>query len=163
MAADKELSGLLDKLEQRNKGNTKDRAAAIKREDEWVAKFVKLTDQVIRPTMQALGEQIRKRDHYFNIVEQKFRRDNRAVPMEAAIRIDLYLSTERTRTVIGQDRRPHLGFTTHHRSEKVHVTICDITARGGVVSKIGDGGKVSIYNANATTALIVDVMGYMTG
>ena len=138
MAADKELSGLLDKLEERNKGNSKDRAEAAKREDAWVAKFVKLQHDVIRPTLEALGEQIRKRDHDFNIVEQPFRRDNRAVPIEAAIRIDIYLSTERTRTVIGQDRRPHLGFTTHHRSEKVHVTICDITARGGVVSKIGE-------------------------
>ena len=137
--SDQELSVLLDKLEKGRKDNAQDKAHATKAEDAWVVKFDKAKHDVIRPTLEALGEEIRKREHDFNIVEVPFRRDdNRAVPIESSIRIDIYLANERTRTVIGQDRRPHLAFATHHRSQMVQVTICDITSHGGVVSKIGD-------------------------
>lgn len=135
---DKELNGLLDKLEVTHKVTAKVREEAISAEDAWVASFDELKRTVIRPALESLGAQIRARDHDFNIVEVAFRRDNRAIPIEASIRIDIYLNTERTRTGIGMDRRPFLGFTTHHRSEMVQVTICDVTAKGGVVSKIGD-------------------------
>jgi hypothetical protein len=135
---DKELTGLLDKLEVSHKGSVNTREQAASAEGAWVAKFEEVRRTVIRPALEALGEQIRKREHDFNIVETQFTRVNRAIPIEASIRMDLYLSTERTRTVIGADRRPFLGFTTHHRSETVQVTLCDITAKGGVVSKIGD-------------------------
>jgi hypothetical protein len=60
------------------------------------------------------------------------------MPQEASIRIDLYLANERTRTVVNADRRPYLKFETHHRSQMIQVTICDVTSRGGVESKIGD-------------------------
>ena len=137
--SDTELSGLLDKLGKTQKDSAKSKAAAIKAEDAWVAKFEKLKNEVIRPTFEALGQKVRAREHDYNIVETQFlRTDTRALPIEASIRIDLYLNNERTRTIIGQDRRPGLKFTTHHRSQMVQVTICDITSRGGVSSKIGD-------------------------
>lgn len=137
-AMDEELKGLLDGLKEGHKTNVKGREKSLSAEDTWVAKFDALRRKVIRPTLEALGEQIRQREHDFNIVETPFLRENRAVPIEASIRMDIYLATERTRTVIGQDRRPFVSFTTHHRSELVQVTICDITAKGGVVSKIGE-------------------------
>lgn len=135
---DDELKGLLDSLKASQKSNVQVRQKELSAEDAWVAKFDELRRKVIRPALEALGEQIRQQDHDFNIVETPFIRENRAIPVEATIRIDIYLATERTRTVIGADRRPFLGFTTHHRSEMVQVSICDITARGGVISKIGD-------------------------
>ena len=91
------------------------------------------------PAFQSLGQEIRKREHDFNIVQLPFKRfDDRPMPQESMIRIDIYLANERTRTVINADRRPYLMFESHHRSQKVHVTLCDITSRGGVDSKIGD-------------------------
>ena len=135
---DEEVKVLLDKLEQSTTVAAKDREKALKTEEQWVARFDEVRRKVIRPTLEALGDQIRLREHDFNIVEVPFRRDNRAIPEEASIRMDLYLATERTRTIIGADRRPFLEFKTHHRSETVQVTLCDITARGGVVSKVGD-------------------------
>ena len=135
---DAELKTLLDKLDTSTKSRKKDRAQALTEEDKWVAKFEEVKRTVIKPALEKLGEQIRTRDHDFNIVETKFKRENRAIPDEASIRMDIYLSTERTRTNVGADRRPHLAFTTHHRSEMVQVTICDITSKGGVVSKIGE-------------------------
>ncbi len=137
--SDQELSGLLDKLDKKVKENTKVKAMAVKAEDAWVVKFEDLKTKTIRPTLESLGQRIRAREHDYNITETHFQRaDNRALPIEASIRIDIYLNNERTRTIIGQDRRPHLAFTTHHRSQMVQVTICDVTSRGGVVSKIGD-------------------------
>ena len=68
----------------------------------------------------------------------QFRRDNRAVPDEASIRMDIYLSTDRTRTGIGMDRRPCLLFKTHHRSKLVHLILSDMTDRGGQISKEGE-------------------------
>ena len=137
--SDQELSGVLDKLEKTQKESAKNKAQAVKTEDAWVVKFDKLKHDVIRPALDALGQKVRAREHDYNIVETAFNRsDNRALPIESAIRIDIYLNNERTRTIIGQDRRPHLAFTTHHRSQMVQVTICDITSRGGVASKIGD-------------------------
>lgn len=118
--------------------NVQVREKELSAEDTWVVKFDEVRRKVIRPTLESLGEQIRQREHDFNIVETAFVRENRAIPVEATIRMDIYLATERTRTVIGMDRRPFLGFTTHHRSEMVQVSICDITARGGVISKIGE-------------------------
>ena len=132
------LDGLLDNLSKAREGGGGEKAVAVKGEDAWVEKFNALRKNTIRPTMEALGKEIQKRDHDFNIVETPFRRDNRAIPDEATIRMDVFLDTERTRTLIGLDRRPHLLFQTHHRSERVHCIICDITSRGGVVSKIAE-------------------------
>ena len=53
--SDTELSGLLDKLDKTQKDSSKSKAAAIKAEDAWVAKFEKLKNEVIRPTFEALG------------------------------------------------------------------------------------------------------------
>lgn len=131
-----DLSGLLDKFQDNLSADTRDEATKL--EDAWVARFEELRKTVIRPTMEALGKQIQARGHDFNIVETQFRRGLRPTPDEASIRIDIYLSTERTRTNIGMDRRPHLGFVTHHRSSMAQVMICDITSKGGVVSKVGD-------------------------
>ena len=136
--ADDDLGGLLENYSKANKDGGGGRKVAVKAEDEWVEKFNSIRKNVIRPTMEALGKEIQKREHDFNIVETNFRRDNRAIPDEATIRMDVFLDTERTRTLIGLDRRPHLLFQTHHRSERVHCIVCDITSRGGVVSKIGE-------------------------
>ena len=136
---DRTLNGLLDKLDKAPKPKASEKSAAEKAEDAWVAKFDAQKQKVIRPTMELLGQEMRKRGHDFNIVEQPFKRmDMRPLPQEASIRIDLYLANERTRTVINADRRPYLKFETHHRSQMVQVWICDVTSRGGVESKIGD-------------------------
>jgi hypothetical protein len=134
--SDHELSGLLDKLD---KGGKVEKEQAAKEEDSWVMKFDLHKVKVIRPTLEKLGAEIRAREHDFNIVDKPFKRlPTSPLPQEASIRMDIYLGNERTRTVINADRRPYLGFTTHHRSQMVQVTICDITSRGGVESKIGD-------------------------
>jgi hypothetical protein len=134
--SDAELSGLLNKLD---KGGTAEKQQAATAEDAWVMKFELHKVKVIRPTLEKLGIEIREHEHDFNIVDTPFKRTpNSAMPAESAIRIDLYLANERTRTVINADRRPYLGFVTHHRSQMVQVVICDITSRGGVESKIGD-------------------------
>ena len=136
---DRTLNGLLDKLDKAPQPKAKEKSAAEKAEDAWIAKFDAQKQKVIRPTMELLGQEMRKRGHDFNIVEQPFKRmDLRPLPQEASIRIDLYLANERTRTVINAERRPYLKFETHHRSQMVQVWICDVTSRGGVESKIGD-------------------------
>ena len=136
--ADKTLSGLLEKFEKKAK-STVDKNQAEKAEEAWVAKFEDMKRKVLRPTMEMLGQEVRKREHDFNIVELPFKRfDTRPMPQESSIRIDIYLANERTKTVINAERRPYLKFETHHRSQMVQVTICDVTSRGGVESKIGD-------------------------
>src|SRR5207253_9622350 len=92
-----------------------------------------------------LGRASRKLERDLHIVDfTLYRRAFRSLPHEASIRIDLYLTNERTRTIIGQDRRPCLAFGTHHRSQTVQVTICDVTSRGGVESKIGEDPTAKI-------------------
>lgn len=137
--ADKTLDGLLDKFEKKAKSSGLDKGAAEKAEEAWVAKFEDMKAKVLRPTLEMLGREVRKREHDFNIVELPFKRfDIRPMPQESMIRIDIYLANERTKTVINAERRPYLKFESHHRSQMVQVTICDITSRGGVESKIGD-------------------------
>jgi len=128
-----ELSSLLDRLD-----GAKPAAQKVNPEDEWVAKFNEHRAKVIRPTLEALGKEIEKRGHDFLIVEKEFRRGNRAIPDEAQIRIDIYLSDEKSRTKINADRRPGLGFVTKHKVQSVAVMICDITSRGGVESKVAE-------------------------
>jgi hypothetical protein len=128
-----DLSSLLDRLD----GNKPSKSTESP-EDAWVAKFNEHRAKVIRPTLEGLGKEIEKRGHDFLIVEKEFRRGNRAVPDEAVIRIDIYLSDEKSRTKINADRRPGLGFITKHKAQMVQVTICDMTSRGGVESKIGE-------------------------
>ena len=106
--------------------------------DEWVARFNERRDTFIRPELEALGKQLRARGHDFYIIETPFRSENRAIPAEATIRLDIYLASERTRTAIGTDRRPFLGFSTNHRTQKVAVTVCDVTGKGGSETKIGE-------------------------
>ena len=129
-----DLDSLLDKLE----GTKPAAAGAASPEDAWVAKFNEHRAKVIRPALEALGKEIEKRGHDFLIVEKEFRRGNRAIPDEAQIRIDIYLSDEKSRTKINADRRPGLGFVTKHKAQSVQVMICDITSRGGVESKVGE-------------------------
>jgi hypothetical protein len=129
-----DLSALLDSYE----GAKVKPPAQQSPEDEWIEKFNAHREQVIRPTLEQLGREIEKRGHDFHVVSKDFRRGNRAIPDEASIRIDIYLADEKTRTKINADRRPHLGFTTHHKRMMVQATICDITSRGGNESKIGD-------------------------
>ena len=129
-----ELSSLLDSLD---KSITVPGAAKAAPEDAWVAKFNDHRAKVIRPALEALGKELEKRGHDFLIVEREFRRGNRAIPDEASIRIDIYLADEKTRTKINADRRPHLGFHTHAKTQMIQVTICDITSKGGIESKIG--------------------------
>jgi hypothetical protein len=137
--ADKTLSGLLDKFEKKANPSAQEKSQAEKEEEAWIAKFENHKAKVILPALQALGQEVRKREHDFNVVQQPFKRiDTRPMPQESSIRIDIYLANERTRTVINAERRPYLKFESHHRSRKAQVTICDITSRGGVESKIGD-------------------------
>jgi hypothetical protein len=133
------MKGLLDKLGKSANSSAKDKSQAENAEDAWVAKFEDLKRKVIRPTFEALGQEVRKQEHDFNIIEFPFKRlDTRPMPQESSIRMDIYLSNERTKTVINAEKRPSLKFETHHRSQMVQVTICDVTSRGGVESKIGD-------------------------
>ena len=131
-----ELSSLLDSLDV--KKSHAPAASKVSPEDAWIARFNTLRDNVLRPTMEQLGKEIEARGHDFHIVSKDFRRGNRAVPDEASIRIDIYLDDEKSRTKINADRRPHVGFTTHSKTQMVQVTLCDITSRGGVESKVGD-------------------------
>jgi hypothetical protein len=135
---DDQLKGMLDQYDTAQKGRNQNLKAEVNAEDAWVAEFDKVRSTIIRPTMEKLGDKIRLRDHDINIVEQQFRRDNRAIPVEASIRMDLYLATERTRTGIGLDKRPYLMFTTHHRSQMVHVSFCDMTSTGGGTHREGE-------------------------
>jgi hypothetical protein len=109
-----------------------------KAEDEWVEKFNAHRDKVIRPAMEQLGKEIEKHGHDFHIVAHDFRRGNRPAPDEASIRIDIYLADEKTRTKINAGKRPHVGFSTNHKKQTVNVTICDVTSRGGVESKVAE-------------------------
>src|SRR5690242_1402086 len=137
--ADKMLEGLLDKFEKKARTSEKEIDQAEKAEMAWIAKFEMMNSKVLRPTMEMLGKEVRKREHDFNIVELPFKRfETRPMPQESMIRIDIYLANERTKTVINAEKRPYLKFESHHRSQMVQVTICDVTSRGGVESKIGD-------------------------
>ena len=131
-----DLSALLDSYQ--GKAGTTGSNPKGSPEDAWVAKFNEHKVKVIRPTLEALGREIENRGHDFLIAERDFRRGNRAVPDEGYVRIDIYLADEKTRTKINADRRPHLGFHTHAKPQMIAVTICDITSRGGVESKIGE-------------------------
>jgi hypothetical protein len=135
---DNEVGAALQRFNDSQSKKAKDLEQAVREEDAWIAAFEKRRKEVLRPTLEALGEQLRAKEHDYNLIETQFRRDNRAVPDEASIRMDIYLSTDRTRTGIGMDRRPCLLFKTHHRSKLVHLIVSDMTDRGGEISKEGE-------------------------
>ena len=135
---DNEVGEALQRFNDSQTKKSKDIEQAIREEDEWIKAFNERRRKVIRPAMEALGEKLRAKEHDYNLVETEFRRDNRAVPDEASIRMDIYLATDRTRTGIGMDRRPCLLFKTHHRSKLVHLIVSDMTDRGGEISKEGE-------------------------
>jgi hypothetical protein len=135
---DNEVGAALQRFNDSLSKKSKDVEQAMREEDEWIAAFNERRKKVIRPTMDALGEKLRAKEHDYNLIETEFRRDNRAVPDEASIRMDIYLATDRTRTGIGMDRRPCLLFKTHHRSKLVHLIVSDMTDRGGEINKEGE-------------------------
>jgi|SoiMethySBSTD1v2_1073268.scaffolds.fasta_scaffold79205_3 hypothetical protein len=135
---DNEVGAALQRFNESQTKKAQEIEQAIRDEDAWIVAFNERRDKVIRPTMDALGEKLRAKEHDYNLVETPFRRDNRAVPDEASIRMDIYLSTDRTRTGIGMDRRPGILFKTHHRSKLVHLVVSDMTDRGGTVTKEGE-------------------------
>ena len=135
---DNEVGGVLERFNTALSDKKHQIEEAIKAEDEWIGTFDKRKREQYRPTLESLGEKLRAKEHDYNIVETQFRRDNRAIPDESSIRMDLYMSTDRTRTGIGMDRRPYLQLKTHHRSRMVHLILSDMTDRGGVVSKEGE-------------------------
>ena len=95
---DNEVGAALQRFNDSQTKKAKDVEAAMREEDEWVKAFDQRRTKVIRPTLEALGAKLQAKEHDFNIVETQFRRDNRAVPDEASIRMDIYLATDRTRT-----------------------------------------------------------------
>jgi hypothetical protein len=135
---DNAVGGVLEAFNTSLTAKKREIEDAVKAEDDWVASFDAKKRELFRPTLEALGEKLRAKEHDYNIVETHFRRDNRAIPDESSIRMDLYLSTDRTRTGIGMDRRPYIQLKTHHRSRLVHLYISDMTDKGGVVSKEGE-------------------------
>jgi len=135
---DNEVGGVLERFNTALSDKKHQIEEAIKAEDEWIATFEKKKREPYRPTLESLGEKLRAKEHDYNIVETQFRRDNRAVPDESSVRMDLYMSTDRTRTGIGTDRRPYLQLKTHHRSRKVHLILSDMTDRGGTIAKEGE-------------------------
>ena len=135
---DNEVGAALQRFNESQTKKAQEIEQAIRDEDAWIATFNERREKVIRPTMEALGEKLRAKEHDYNLVETNFRRDNRAVPDEASIRMDIYLATDRTRTGVGMDRRPCLLFKTHHRSKLVHLVVSDMTDRGGTVTKEGE-------------------------
>src|SRR5258706_858985 len=79
--ADKTLSGLLDKFEKTAKPSTQEKTQAEKTEEAWIAKFENHKAKVLFPALQQLGQEVRKREHDFNIVQQPFKRiDTRPRP-----------------------------------------------------------------------------------
>ena len=133
------LKGMLDKFGKASKSGAQDKPQAGNPEDAWIARFDDAKRKVIRPTFEALGKEMRANEHDFNIIEFPFKRlDTRPMPQESSIRMDLYLSNEKTKTVINAEKRPHLKFETNHKAQMVQVTICDVTSRGGIESKIGE-------------------------
>ena len=135
---DNEVGAALQRFNDSQTKKAKDVEQAMREEDEWIAAFEKKRKDVLRPTLEALGAKLQGKEHDYNLVETQFRRDNRAVPDEASIRMDIYLATDRTRTGIGMDRRPCLLFKTHHRSKLVHLIVSDMTDRGGEITKEGE-------------------------
>ena len=135
---DNEVGGVLERFNSAISDKRHQIEEAIKAEDEWIATFDKKRRELYRPALESLGEKLRAKDHDYNIVETEFRRDNRAIPDESSIRMDLYLSTDRTRTGIGMDRRPYLMLKTHHRSRRVHLILSDMTDKGGTIAKEGE-------------------------
>jgi hypothetical protein len=135
---DNEVGGVLERFNSALTDKKHQIEEAIKAEDEWIAAFDRKRRELYRPTLESLGEKLRAKDHDYNIIETQFRRDNRAIPDESSIRMDLYMSTDRTRTGIGMDRRPYLMLKTHHRSRRVHLILSDMTDKGGTISKEGE-------------------------
>ena len=133
------LKGMLDKFGKVSKPAAQDKPPSGNPQDAWIARFDDLKRKVIRPTFEALGKELRANEHDFNIIEFPFKRlDTRPMPQESSIRMDIYLSNEKTKTVINAEKRPYLKFETNHKAQTVQVTICDVTSRGGIESKIGD-------------------------
>jgi hypothetical protein len=133
------LKGMLDKFGKVSKPAAQDKPQGGNPEDAWIARFDDLKRKVIRPTFEALGKEMRANEHDFNIIEFPFKRlDTRPMPQESSIRMDIYLSNEKTKTVINAEKRPYLKFETNHKTQMVQVTICDVTSRGGIESKVGE-------------------------
>lgn len=135
---DNEVGGVLERFNTSQTDKKQKLEEIIKAEDAWIAAFDTKRREQYRPTLEALGEKLRAKEHDYNLVETQFRRDNRAIPDESSIRMDLYLSTDRTRTGIGMDRRPFVQLKTHHRSRMVHLYLSDMTDRGGTIAKEGE-------------------------
>src|SRR5204863_6622061 len=72
--ADSTLKGLLDKLGNSAAPSPKEKTQAENAEEAWIAKFEDRKRKVIRPTFEALGQEVRKREHDFNIIEFPFKR-----------------------------------------------------------------------------------------
>jgi hypothetical protein len=133
------LKGMLDKFGKAAKTSGEAQPQAANPQDAWIARFEDVKRKVIRPTFEALGKELRQNEHDFNIIEFPFKRlDTRPMPQESSIRFDIYLSNEKTKTVINAEKRPHLKFESNHKTQMVSVTICDVTSRGGIESKIGE-------------------------
>lgn len=148
---DKELQELLDKYEERQLGRRENRAQALSDEDKFIEEFNELRLAVIRPGMERVGRQIRLRDHQYTITEGDFIRERGSIakPDEAWIKMTIFLAHEPERTRVGDVGRPHLAFTTDHRTKKVILELSDKTAVGGQTWKEGE------YLPNQISALFI--------
>jgi hypothetical protein len=114
------LQSLLDKYDskQSHARELEDRMRA--EQDAFVADFERLADEVLRPTMEAIGVVLLDRGHGFDIAARTERVDRQGRPLDARITMSVYPSG------VARDRytplnTPQVSFVCDRRARKIRV------------------------------------------
>jgi hypothetical protein len=135
-----QLNDLLDVYEKGQAGKRDNRETALNEEAQFIATFLDVRKNELRPAMEKLGGKLRQRDHDYSITEGDFRPPHgaRAEPDEAFIKMSVYLSHLKDRTRSEHSKVPYINFISDHRNKKIKISISDYTETGGSVTKMGE-------------------------
>ena len=138
--SNEELNELMDRFESRHKKRDAGHGEVMSDEEAFIAEFEAARNNIIKPTLLKLGDQIKTRGHSYAMREGEFKRayGSRPLPDEAFIRMQIYLANEGPPEFGDDDRRAYIMFKTNFRNRKVEMVVSDLTATGGETGKEGE-------------------------
>jgi hypothetical protein len=132
-----ELNSAFDAYDQKKEENRV--SAGKKRTDHeiYLANFKSVCDEVIKPTMEELGQAIEKRGHKYKISRREESKDHEGKITPANIQLEIYLDGEQPDYI--NRNFPHLSFVagTYDNKTYTHVSTM-MPKRGGMAGKRND-------------------------
>ena len=145
----KQLTDILDSYEAKRVAAQQKLEQEKTEHELFLEDFTRLATSTIRPAMEEISEQLKKRGHEFEITEQQESIGSEGRTHNAGITLMIYPNGQRSRYP-NERNTPHIGFMTHSYKRNVYVYECTMMPGRG-----GRAGSAREYELNQITTQVI--------